>query len=200
MTTPNQNLTSEITLDISPFAMTDEDFLEICRRNEDYRFETDKCGNLIIMPPTFLETSRRNNKINYQLTVWAEKDGTGEAFESNGMLVLPNGAKKSPDAFWITKEKYFALTKKEREEELAHIVPDFVIELRSKSDALHKVQEKMQEYIENGVRLGWLIDPYEKQVHIYRQNGEIEILENPKRVSGEDVLRGFELDLAEIFD
>ncbi|MGI8668274.1 MAG: Uma2 family endonuclease [Aridibacter sp.] len=200
MTAPNRNISSQIILDMSPFAMTDKDFLEICRRNENYRFETDTSGNLIIMPPTYLETSRRNNKINKQLSVWAEKDGTGEVFESNGMLVLPNGAKKSPDAFWITKEKYFALTKKEREEELAHIVPDFVIELRSKSDALNKVQEKMEEYIENGVRLGWLIDPYEKRVHIYRQNGEIEILENPKKVSGEDVLQRFELDLKEIFD
>lgn len=199
MTAPNQNPTSQIILDISPFAMTDDDFLEICRRNEDYRFETDKSGNLIIMPPTFLETSRRNNKITNQLTLWSEKDGTGEVFESNGMLVLPNGAKRSPDAFWITKKKYFALSEKEREQELAHIVPDFVVELRSSSDGLKKLKEKMLEYVENGVRLGWLIDPYEKKVHIYRENGEIEILENPEKVSGEDVLQGFELDLAEIF-
>lgn len=199
MTAPNQITYDYVTLDVSHFEMTDDDFLEMCRRNEGYRFETDKSGNLIILPPTFLETSRRNNKINKQLTVWAEQDGTGEAFESNGMIVLPNGAKKSPDAFWITKEKYFALSEKERGEEFAKIVPDFVVELRSKSDSLAKVQEKLAEYIENGVRLGWLIDPYEKRVHIYRGNGEIEILENSKRVSGEDVLRGFELDLAEIF-
>ncbi len=199
MTAPNQTTYDYVTLDVSHFEMTDDDFLEMCRRNEGYRFETDKSGNLIIMPPTFLETSRRNHKIAKQLGVWAEQDGTGESFESNGMIVLPNGAKKSPDAFWITKEKYFALSEKERGEEFAKIVPDFVVELRSSSDALNKVQEKMVEYIENGVRLGWLIDPYEKRVHIYRGNGEIEILENPKRVSGEDVLRGFELDLAEIF-
>lgn len=199
MTAPNQNNYDYVTLDVSPFGMTDEDFLEMCRRNEDYRFETDKSGNLIIMPPTFLETSRRNNKINYQLTAWSRTDGTGEAFESNGLIILPSGAKKSPDAFWITKEKYFALSKEQREEEFARIVPDFVVELRSNSDALNKVQEKMDEYIENGVRLGWLIDPYEKRVHIYRGNSEIEILENPHKVSGEDVLQEFELDLAEIF-
>jgi Uma2 family endonuclease len=115
------------------------------------------------------------------------------------MFTLPNGAKRAPDAFWITKEKYFSLTEEEREEKFARIIPDFVIELRSKTDNLKTIKEKMEEYLENGVRLGWLIDPYEKQVYIYRQNGEVEILDNPKRVSGEDVLQGFELDLAEIF-
>ena len=151
------------------------------------------------MPPTYLETSRRNQKIIKQLANWAEEDGTGEVFESNGMLVLPNGAKRCPDAFWITKAKYFALSNEEREQELAHIVPDFVIELRSKTDSIKNIKEKMLEYIENGVRLGWIIDPYEKRIHIYRENGEIEILENPKTVSGENILKEFKLELAEIF-
>ncbi|MDQ3636258.1 MAG: Uma2 family endonuclease [Acidobacteriota bacterium] len=188
-----------ITLDLYPFQMTDEAFYEFCQRNKDYRFELDKRGKLIIMPPTFLETSRKNNEVNFQLTFWAKKDKTGLPFESDGMFTLPNGAKRAPDAFWITKEKYFSLTEEEREEKFARIIPDFVIELRSKTDNLKTIKEKMEEYIENGVRLGWLIDPYEKQVYIYRQNGEVEILDNPKRVSGEDVLQGFELDLAEIF-
>ncbi|MGI8544637.1 MAG: Uma2 family endonuclease [Aridibacter sp.] len=187
-----------ITLDLYPFQMTDEAFYEFCQRNKDYRFELDKRGKLIIMPPTFLETSRKNNEVNFQLTFWAKKDKTGLPFESDGMFTLPNGAKRAPDAFWITKEKYFSLSEEEREEQFARIIPDFVIELRSKTDK-KTIKEKMEEYIENGVRLGWLIDPYEKRVHIYRQNGEVEILENPKRVSGEDVLQGFELDLAEIF-
>ena len=156
-------------------------------------------GELEIMPPTTLETSRKNNKIGTRLTIWAEKDQTGEVFESDGMFTLPNGAKRAPDAFWITKERYFALSEEEREEKFARIVPDFVIELRSKSDGVKKLKNKMLEYIENGVRLGWLIDPYEKKVYIYRANGEIEILENAARVSGEDVLKGFELDLTEIW-
>lgn len=151
------------------------------------------------MPPTTLETSRKNNKINFKLTAWAEKNGTGEVFESDGMFTLPSGAKRAPDAFWIKKEKYFALSAEEREEGFARIVPDFVIELRSKSDNLQKLQDKMNEYIENGVSLGWLIDPYEKKVHVYRRNGEIEILETAEKVSGEDVLEGFELDLTEIW-
>ncbi len=187
------------TFDITPFKTDDDAFYEFCQRNKDYRFEMNAEGELEIMPPTTLETSRKNNKITFQLTIWSEKDKTGEVFESDGMFTLPNGAKRAPDAFWITKEKYFALPEKEREEKFAHIVPDFVIELRSKSDGIKKLKNKMLEYIENGVRLVWLIDPYERKVYIYRANGEIEILENPAKVSGEDVLDGFELDLMEIF-
>lgn len=189
----------EYIFDVTPLKMTDETFYEFCQRNKDFRFEMNSEGELEIMPPTTLETSRKNNEINFQLTIWAKKNKTGEVFESDGMFTLPNGAKRAPDAFWISKEKYFALSEKEREEGFAHIVPDFVIELRSKSDSLQKIKKKMREYIENGVRLGWLIDPYEKQVHIYRGNGEIEILENAEKVSGENVLPGFELDLTEIW-
>ena len=188
-----------ISFDVRPLKMTDEAFYEFCQSNEGYQFEMDKRGNLIVMPPTFLETSRKNNKINFQLTTWAAKDKTGEVFESDGMFTLPNGAKRAPDAFWITKEKYYALSPEERENRFAKIVPDFVIELRSKSDNLRKLQAKMREYIENGVHLGWLIDPTEKRVHVYRADKTIEILEDSTKVSGEDVLRGFELDLTEIW-
>ena len=188
-----------LTFDVRPLKMTDEIFYEFCQRNQDFRFEMDKRGNLIIMPPTFLETSRKNNKINFQLTTWAAKDKTGEVFESDGMFTLPNGAKRAPDAFWITKEKYYALSQEERENRFARIVPDFVIELRSKSDNLRKLQAKMREYIENGVSLGWLIDPTEKRVHVYRADKTTKILENPQKVSGENVMQGFELDLTEIW-
>ena len=188
-----------LTLDFSPLKMTDAEFYEFCQRNQDFRFEMDKEGNLIVMPPTFLETSRKNTKIDVRLGAWAEKDNTGVAFESNGMFTLPNGAKRSPDAFWILKERYCALSEEEREERFARIVPDFVIELRSKSDSLKKLQNKMSEYIENGVRLGWLIDPFERRVHIYRADESVEVLENPQKISGEDVLPGFELDLTEIW-
>lgn len=187
------------TFDVRPLKLTDKAFYEFCRRNKDYRFEMDKRGNLIILPPTFLETSRKNAKINVKLGIWAEKDKTGVAFESDGMFILPNGAKRAPDAFWILKERYFALSQEEREERFARICPDFVIELRSKSDNLRKLQAKMREYIENGARLGWLIDPTEKKVHVYRADKTTEIFENSVKVSGENVLVGFELDLTEIW-
>jgi Uma2 family endonuclease len=199
MTTAVQNDSVLFKFDVRPLKMTDRAFYEFCQRNRDFRFEMDKRGNLIIMPPTFLETSRVNNEINFYLTAWAKKDGTGIAFESDGMFTLPNGAKRAPDAFWILKERYYALPKSEREEKFARIAPDFVIELRSKSDRLSTLQRKMREYIENGVRLGWLIDIYEKKVYVYRADKTVEVLDNPQKVSGEDVLRGFELDLTEIW-
>jgi Uma2 family endonuclease len=187
-----------ISLKINTKVWTDDEYFKFCQQNQDLRIETNKDGDLIIMPPTGAETSDRNSELNYQLRGWAKKDGRGKAFESNVEFELPSGAKKSPDASWILKERYDALTQKEREG-FPPICPDFVVELRSKSDRLKPIQDKMVEFIENGVRLGWLIDPYKKQVHIYRKNGEIEILENPKKVSGEDVLENFELDLEEIF-
>lgn len=189
----------DLVFDVSNLKMTDETFYEFCQRNKDFRFELNAEGELEIMPPTSLETSDKNSEINFQLRGWMKKDNSGIAFESDGMFTLPNGAKRAPDAFWISKEKYFALSEKEREEGFAHIVPDFVIELRSKTDNLKKLKNKMLEYIENGVRLGWLIDPTEKKVYIYRANGEIEILENAGKVSGENVLNGFELYLTEIW-
>lgn len=187
-----------ISLKLNTKSWTDDEYFEFCREHEDLRFETNKDGDLIIMPPTGGETSDRNSELNMQLRLWAKENGRGKAFESNIEFILPSGAKKSPDASWVLKEKYYALTLEQREK-FPPLCPDFVVELRSKSDRLKPIQDKMAEYVENGVRLGWLIDPYKKQVHVYRRNGEIEILENPKTVSGEDVLENFELDLTEIF-
>lgn len=178
---------------------TDEELYELDAVNEDLRIELNAEGDLEVMPPPFPETSRKNIEIDFQLMSWARKDKTGVCFESSAKFTLPNGAKRMPDAAWILKERYFARSEKEREETFTRIAPDFVIELRSKSDRLPNLKKKMREYIENGVRLGWLIDPYTKKVHIYRKSGEIEILENAEKVSGEDVLRGFELDLTEIW-
>ena len=186
-----------LSLKINTKLWTDDEFFDFCQKHQDLQIETDKNGDLIIMPPTGGETGDKNSELNMQLRIWAKKDGTGKTFDSNTEFTLPSGAKKSPDATWILKERYYALTLEQREK-FPPICPDFVIELRSKSDRLKPIQDKMAEYIENGVRLGWLIDPYKKQVHIYRKSGEIEILENPKTVSGEDVLEGFELDPKEI--
>lgn len=160
------------------------------------RITVDCNGNSIIWYPSSAETSSKNCEVNLQLRLWAKKDGIGKSFLNVGFK-LPKSVNLSPKCSWILKERYNALTQKQREG-FPPIAPDFVVELRSKSDRLKPIQEKMAEYIENDVRLGWLIDPYKKQVHIYRKNGEIEILENPKTVDGEDVLEGFELDLEEI--
>lgn len=186
-----------ISLQINTKSWTNKEYFDFCQQHKDLRIETSKDGDLIILPPTGAETGDRNAELTTQLRNWAKKDRKGKTFDSSTEFELPSGAKKSPDASWILKERYDALTQKEREG-FPPICPDFVVELRSQSDRLKPIQGKMAEYIENGVRLGWLIDPYKKQVHIYRKNGDIEILENPKIVSGEDVLEGFELDLEEI--
>lgn len=178
---------------------SNSELFEIDRENEELRIETNAEGFFEIMPHSFLEASRKNMEIIGQMGEWNQINKNGVCFESSAKFSLPNGAKRMADVSWILREKYFALPKIEREERYAEITPDFVIELRSKLEYLPNLENKMCEWIDNGVSLSWLIDPFEKKVHIYRANGEIEILENPAKVSGEDVLDGFELDLAEIF-
>ncbi len=181
-----------------PFKFTDDEFWDFCRQNDEMRIEMTKEGDVIIMPPTGWDTGERNSEINLQLRLWAKQDKRGKVGESSTGFKLPNGATVSPDASWVLKERLEKFTAKQREKFLP-MCPDFVLELRSASDSLKITQNKMTEYIENGARLGWLIDPKNKKVHIYRANGEIEILENPKTASGEDVLQKFELDLTEIW-
>ncbi len=177
--------------------LTDEQFFELCQHNRDYQFERTASGELIIMPPTGSETSKRNIDLSYQLRAWSRQNNLGVAFDSSGGFKLPNGADRSPDASWVKKERWDALTP-EQKDSFAPLCPDFVVELRSKTDSLKKLQEKMQEYIDNGARLGWLIDRQNRRVEIYRPGQSVEILQNPATVSGEDVLPGFVLDLAEI--
>ncbi|MBD1831998.1 Uma2 family endonuclease [Cyanobacteria bacterium FACHB-472] len=177
--------------------LTDEQFWQLCQNNRDYRFERTASGELIIMPPTGSETGNRNIKIAAQLEVWSSQNNLGLAFDSSSGFKLPNGANRSPDASWIRRDRWDALTAEEQQG-FAPICPDFVIELRSKSDSLKELQEKMQEYMENGARLGWLIDRKNQRVEIYRQGQDVEILENPATLSGEDVLPGFVLDLKQI--
>ncbi|MBE9165548.1 MULTISPECIES: Uma2 family endonuclease [Microcoleaceae] len=177
--------------------LTDEQFFQLCQNNRDYQFERTASGELIIMPPTGSETSKRNIDLSYQLQAWSRQNNLGVAFDSSGGFKLPNGADRSPDASWVKKERWDALTP-EQKDSFAPLCPDFVVELRSKTDSLKKLQEKMQEYIDNGARLGWLIDRQNRRVEIYRPGQSVEILQNPATVSGEDVLPGFVLDLAEI--
>lgn len=174
------------------------EFEKICLDNGDMRIEMSKEGEIFIMPPTQSETSEKNADIIIQLGSWAKKDKSGKVYESSGGFILPNGAVRSPDACWILMERLGKLSEKERHG-FMNICPDFVIELRSSSDSLPKLKTKMLEYMKNGAKLGWLIDAVKSKVYIYRQNKTVEILDNPLTLSGEDVLKGFELDLSEIF-
>ena len=179
--------------------MNDDEFFEFCRRNSYWRIEMDKHGEIIIMPPTGTETGRKNFKLVIEFGNWVKEDGTGEGFESSTGFRLPNGAKRSPDLSWIKLERWEKIPKAKRKK-IASICPDFVVELRSESDSLNKLQAKMTEYIKNGASLGWLIDATKKRVYVYRPNTETQILDNPKEVSGEPLLKGFTLNLKEIWD
>ena len=174
--------------------LTDEQFWLLCQNNRDWKFERTASGELLIMSPTGGETGNRNIEIAYQLQGWSRQNNLGKAFDSSTGFKLPNGANRSPDASWIKIENWKSLTREQKRKFLP-LCPDFVVELCSPSDSLKKTQEKMQEYIENGARLGWLIDAESQKVEIYRQGRDIEILENPKTLSGDDVLPGFVLDL-----
>lgn len=182
----------ELTIDL-----TDEQFFQLCQNNRDLRFERSASGDLIIMPPTGSETGHRNIDLSYQLQGWSRQNNLGLAFDSSTGFKLPNGADRSPDAAWVRKERWDALTSEEKEK-FAPLCPDFVVELRSKTDSLEKLQAKMQEYIENGAKLAWLLDRQNQRVEIYRPNQPVEILSSPQSLSGEDVLPGFVLDLTNI--
>lgn len=178
--------------------MTADEFWNFCAQNRKLRAELTKDGDVIIMPPTGFETSDRNVEIVMQLAIWAKADKSGKVTDSNGGFVLKNGAVYAPDASWTDKKRLEKFSAAELKKFLP-LCPDFVIELRSESDNLSGLKNKMSEYIENGAQLGWLIDPKNKQIHVYRPNIETKILDNPQTVSGEDVLIGFELDLTEIW-
>ncbi len=178
--------------------ITHDQFYQLCVANRDLRLERTAKGDLIIMPPTGGETSKRNSDINLELALWNRQTQLGITFDSSGGFTLPNGADFSPDAAWIPLEKWESLTAEQKTKFLP-LSPDFVIELRSPSDSLKLLQLKMQEYIDNGTRLGWLINPKNRQVEIYHQGREKEILENPTTLSGEDILPGFVLNISLIW-
>lgn len=183
--------TSRITLRI-----THDEFELLCQDNPDLRLELTANGELVTMSPAGYESSEKNADLTIELGIWNRKARLGRVFDSSGGFTLPNGAVKSPDATWIEKSK---LTDIPAGVKFPVVIPDFVIELRSQSDSLTKTQEKMEEYRTNGVRLGWLINPQKKQVEIYRSGQEVEVLQSPTTLSGEDVLLGFVLDLSLIW-
>ncbi len=179
--------------------MSEDDFFEFCRRNDDLRIELTSEGDLEIMPPTGGKTGRRNAKLNMRVGIWAEQDGSGQVFDSSTLFTLPNGAKRSPDLAWILNERWNALTE-EQQEKFAPLCPDFVVEIRSRTDSLKHLQRKMEEYIQNGAQLGWLLDPKKRKAHVYRPQAEVEILDDPQMVFGEPLLKGFVLNAREMWD
>ena len=187
-----------LTIDFQSIELTDEQFYQLCIDNRDLRFERNADGDLVIMPPTGGKTGNRNGKIIQQLFNWSDLDATGIAFDSSTGFKLPNGANRSPDASWIPLAKWNTLTEEQRQRFLP-LCPDFAIELLSPSDRLDKTQAKMQEYLDNSMVLGWLINPQLKQVEIYRQDKQVEILDAPTSLSGENLLSGFVLDLQAIW-
>jgi Uma2 family endonuclease len=177
--------------------MTDQQFFAFCQLNQDVLIERNATGELMFMPPTGSESEQRNFSIIGQLWLWTKQDGTGVGFGSSGRFTLPNGAVRSPDAAWISKTRWEQIDLELRKK-FAPMCPDFVVELRSETDNLAVLQEKMREYIDNGTKLGWLIDPQEQKVYIYRPHNDVEELDRPSSLSGEKVLSGFILELQDL--
>jgi Uma2 family endonuclease len=199
LSTQPQTLTLDLPSDIL-LHVTPEQFELLAIANRDLKLERASTGELIVNPPTGGESGKRNLSISGQLSAWFEAhDELGEAFDSSTGFILPNGANRSPDAAWLSRERWQSLTP-EQQKSFVPLCPDFVIELRSESDSLLKLQAKMREYMDNGAKLAWSIDPQNKRVEIYRQNRDVEILENPIELSGEDVLPGFVLNLRRVLN
>src|SRR6266404_5185995 len=179
--------------------LTDDQLFEFCQQNSFYQIERESNGDLVLMPPAGFATDDRNAGIITQLRTWADIDRKGVASGSSAGFLLPNGALRAPDAAWTLRTRLRAIPK-EQIEKFVPLCPDFVIELKSPSDTLSTLQAKMTEYIDNGARLGWLIDPYHRQVHVYRPARDPEILDNPAAVSGDPELPGFTLDLEPLWN
>lgn len=183
-----------IILNLKTVNLSDEQFYQLCHNNDEWRLEQTAQGELIIMPPIGAISGNREADLNADLVIWNRQTKLGKVFSSSTIFTLPNGAKRSPDVAWIAKERWDALPLEEQEK-FAKICPDFVIELGSRTDSLTQLQAKMEEYLANGVRLGWLIDPMSQQVAIYRPNQAVEIISLPTTLSGENVLPEFTLEL-----
>ena len=183
---------------LSPPRMTDEEFLAFCAEHPDLNFETTASGDLIVMPQTFTKTGIRNQEISGQLWAWSRNDGRGTAADSSTGYVLPNGARRSPDASWMPEQRIRDLDKDARER-FYRLCPDFVIELRSESDRLPTLREKMRDWVANGAQVAWLIDPTRRAVEIFRPGRESEVRENAATVEGEGPVAGFVLDLLPVW-
>ncbi|MDF5721821.1 MAG: Uma2 family endonuclease [Rhizonema sp. PD37] len=174
--------------------LTEDQFYQLCRNNPEIKFERNAKEELIIMSPTGGGTGKRNIEIGAEFVIWNRRTKLGVCFDSSTCFKLPNGANRSPDVSWIKQERWDTLTL-EQQEKFPPIAPDFILELMSPSDTLKEAQDKMKEYIDNQVRLGWLIDRKNRRVEIYRQGKDVEVIGSPTELSGEDVLPGFILNL-----
>jgi len=179
-------------------SVTPEQFETLCAQYDELRLELTSTGELIVMTGTAPQTGRRNSNLTRQLDEWTEQDATGICFDSSTIFALPNNARRSPDASWVSRERWDRLSE-DQKDSFSPICPDFVVELRSKSDRLPPLLNKMSEYIANGASLGWLIDPLKRQVYIYRPKEEVVILNSPETVSGDPLLPGFELNLTKLW-
>ena len=179
-------------------SVTPEQFERLCGKYRGLRLELTSTGELIVMPPTGSETGKRNGDLTYQLMAWTKKDATGVGFGNSAGFTLPNGAIRSPDGAWIKRERWDNLTGQQKKT-FAPICPDFAVELRSASDSLTALNLKMFEYLENGASLGWLIDPFKRQVYVYEPNHEVVVLDNPETMSGDPLLHGFTLNVTELW-
>jgi len=197
-----QGMTMEAISVPKGFKVTPDQFEQLAYGEQTARMELSKDGELIVMSPTGGTAGRKNSRLTQQVRNWADRNGQGEVFDSSTVFVLPNGARKSPDVSWIELSRWNQLTG-EQQDGFPPLAPNFVIELVSPSDLKNQryedLQAKMQEYLDNGVQLGWLIEPSAKTVEIYRPGKPVEILNNPQTLSGENVLPEFILDLSEIF-
>ena len=186
-------------LRLSPvIEMSEAQFLAFCEINKEVRIERTAGGEIEIMPPAGMYTGAQNSGLTAQVWSWARRDSTGVAFDSSAGFTLSNGAVRSPDASWVLKSRLEELTAEDKRG-FGHICPDFVIELRSPTDRLSVLRAKMEEYMENGARLGWLLDSESRRVYVYRPNLEAQILENPETVSAEPELAGFALELEDVW-
>jgi Uma2 family endonuclease len=188
-----------VTLQLEPvLTLTDDAFYALCQSNPEAKMERSSTGELIIMAPTGGESGNFNAEVTTDFGIWNRQAKLGYIFDSSTGFRLPNGANRSPDTAWVKAERWQALSPEQRQK-FPPLAPDFILELRSATDDLEPLQRKMQEYIENDVRLGWLINPQQKQVEIYRAGQPVEILAQPQSLSGEDVLPGFVLDLSQLW-
>ena len=182
----------------SALRLSDDELFELCAKNPELRIERTAEGNLIVMTPAGGASAHRNLEISSPLAFWARRDGTGVAFDSSAGFLLPNGAMRAPDASWVLRSRLDRLSAQTKEKFLP-LSPDLAVELRSPSDRLSDLEAKMEEYRANGVRLGWLIDPKKRRVHVYRPGRPIEVLDDPRVVSGDPELPGFILELAPVW-
>jgi Uma2 family endonuclease len=195
--TPDEYIPREL-VELTHRSVTPEQFERLCSEYSDWRLELTSSGELIVMPGTGGLTGIRNSNLTYQLEAWSQIDGTGVCFDSSTMFALPNQARRSPDASWIKRERWDSLTERQKNS-FVPICPDFVVELRSPTDRLPAVCDKILEYLENGALLGWLIDPFEFRVYVFRPGHELVILENPDTVSADPLLPGFRLNVMELW-